>query len=183
MKHEEREKLADQILDAALKQYSDAEPRPGLETRILANLAATPRHRPFALPRVAWAAMAAFALLAITFGIWQHRRPAQISHAPAVIVPSVPAPLPPAPSAPMQMTQPVAVATRRHKVPQPKPLVQEALRQDQFPSPQPLSEDERLLLTYLHTTPREEVLVVLAQLQAEREEGMKRFNAAAPLVH
>jgi hypothetical protein len=57
------------------------------------------------------------------------------------------------------------------------------MRQDQFPSPQPLSDDERLLLTYLRTTPREEVLVVLAQLQAEREEGMKRFNTDPPLGH
>ena len=183
MNPEEREKLADQFLDAALKQYSAAEPRPGLETRILANLAMATPHRPFAFPRIAWAAIAAFALLAITFGIWQHRRPVQTAHAPAVFVPSVPAPLPPPPAAPIQTTQPVALATRRHKVPLPKPPVQEAMRQDQFPSPQPLSDDERLLLTYLRTTPREEVLVVLAQLQAEREEGMKRFNTDPPLGH
>jgi hypothetical protein len=183
MSHEEREKLADQFLDAALKQYSAAEPRPGLETRILANLAtATPR-RLFAFPHIAWAAVAAFALLAITFGIWQHRRPAQSAHAPAAIEPSVPAPLPPTPAAPIQTTHNAAVATRRHRVPLPQPPVEEAMRQEQFPSPQPFSEDERLLLTYLRTTPREEVLVVLAQLQAEREEGMKRFNADPPLGH
>lgn len=182
MNHEERARLAEQLLDAALQQYSAAEPRPGLETRILANLATATLRRPFSFPRLAWAAVAAFALLAITFGIWRHHRPAPIAHAPAVFVPSVPAPLQPTPASPMQTTQPVAVAARRHKVARTLP-VQEEIRQEQFPSPQPLSEDERLLLTYLRTTPREEVLVAVAQLQAEREEGMKRFNTDAPLAH
>lgn len=182
MNHEEREQFADQFLDAALKQYSAAEPRPGLEDRILTNLAATasPRRSVFAMPGFAWAAAAAFALLLIAFGIWHSRRPAEVAHTPAQ--PAVAAQLPLAPALPAAMPPPVTTK-RRHKIPAQELALREPPRLDQFPSPEPLSDQERLLLTYLRTTPREEVLVAVAQLQAEREEGLKRFNTDAPLAH
>ena len=40
MRTEDNDQSAERWLDAALKQYGEAEPRPGLENRMLANLQA-----------------------------------------------------------------------------------------------------------------------------------------------
>lgn len=180
MNHEEREQFAERWLDSALQQYSAAEPSPGMEVRILAA-ATPPRRFVFALPRFAWAAAAALALCIIAIGIWQHRKPAEVAHAPAQ--PAAIAQLPAALATPGIAPQPAPAVKRLHKIPTQELALREPPRQDQFPSPEPLSDQERLLLTYLRTTPREEVLVAVAQLQAEREEGMKRFNADPSLSH
>ena len=189
MNREEREQFAERLLDQALQQYSAAEPRLGLEARILQNLAnrrPQPWYSVFAMPRFIWPLAATVALLAIALGTWQYRKPAP--HPSEVAQTTAPA----AAAASSEIKSPVAVtptatpvARPRHKT-QPPQLARreppsELPRREQFPSPAPLSDQERLLLTYLRTTPKEEVLLAVAQREAEREQDMERFfNDSTP---
>jgi hypothetical protein len=191
MNREEREQFAERLLDQALQQYSAAEPRPDLEARILHNLAnrrTQPWYSFFAMPRFIWPLMATAALLAIALGTWQYRKPAM--HPSEVAQTSAPAAtrtIVPPEIAPSSAVSPTAtpIATRRHTA-QPPQLARrepppELPRREQFPSPAPLSDQELLLLTYLRTTPREEVLLAVAQREAEREQEMERFfNDSTP---
>jgi hypothetical protein len=170
MTPEEREQFAEHLLDSALRQYSAAEPRPGLESRILANLG----RRPFAVAQFAWAAAAA-ALLAVVFGIWQHNRPAaEVPHAPGP--PPFITQLPVAPAAP-RATPLASAPARKHRVAAAGPTKLAPPQRPEFPSPAPLSEQETLMLAYLHQTPRDEVLVVIARHLAEANEVVRRFDA------
>src|ERR1700761_8576215 len=57
--------LAERWLDSALDRYTDAEPRPGFETRLLASVAAERSKRPRWNLRWHWIAIAATAAVAI----------------------------------------------------------------------------------------------------------------------
>jgi hypothetical protein len=179
MNPEERERIAEKFLDAALKQYSAAEPRPGLETRILANLASARKPKPSLLgfPRAAWLAAAALVLLAVSVGVLRHRRePIQVR-----TVTPLTAPLPQPqefasaakPARPV-VTRPAVkvVEASQHQRPAAPPATP---RLDRFPRPAPLSEQDRLLLAYVDNTPRAEILATTARLTAEREADLKRF--------
>lgn len=174
MSHEEREQRAEKFLDAALKQYSAAEPRPGLETRILANLTRAPKPKPFAFgfPRASWMAAAALLLLAISVGVIRHRqepnevRTSMPHKAPAPQLQDFASAAKPTPPA-------IKVAGTHHRqVPVATPATPHL---DRFPRPAPLSEQDRLLLAYVDNTPRAEVLATTARLIAEREADLKRF--------
>jgi hypothetical protein len=189
MNREEREQFAERLLDQALQQYSAAEPRPGLEASILhklANRSPQPWYSLFAVPRFIWPLAATAALLVIALGTWQYRKPAP--H-PSEVAQTPP---PAAAIASSEIESPVAVspaatpiATRGHKT-QPPQLARresppELPRREQFPSPAPLSDQELLLLTYLRTTPRDEVILAVAQREAEREQEMEQFfNDSTP---
>jgi hypothetical protein len=188
MNREEREQFAERLLDQALQQYSAAEPRSGLETRILQNLAERrpqPWYSLFAMPRFVWPLAVTAALLAIALGTWQYRKPAL--H-PSEVARTVAPAAPPAPSETkpsVSISTAAPVAPRRHQT-QPAQLARrepspEIPRREQFPSVAPLSDQERLLLTYLRTTPKEEVLLAVARREAEREQEMEQFfNDATP---
>ncbi len=64
-----REHDVEQWLDSALSQYGNAEPRTGLESRVLANLRAE-RNRNASRWRWCWAAGTAAALALILVGLW-----------------------------------------------------------------------------------------------------------------
>ena len=132
-------RLVDELLDASLRRYADAEPRAGLEGRILAGTRARRRaqHR-----RMAWAwalavAAAAVALLVVA-------RPRRQSP-PAPVAAETPAPLraPVAARAAPPAPPPVPRRPRRHTAPRTVDL-----RPQEFPTPRPLSEQEKLLLAY-----------------------------------
>ena len=60
----------DRLLDGALAQYSQVEPRAGLEERVLANLRSQPAHRPWWMWVAIPAAVAAVVLVAIMKSCW-----------------------------------------------------------------------------------------------------------------
>jgi len=169
MKPDEREHLADRLLDTGLKQYADAEPRPGLEDRILANLRAEQARvsAPRWWPTVA--AVAAVLLIAIT--LWFARKPGRTTptvtanHAPAV------------PAVGNQTASGIATSMPRAHFPavsvarfQPKPHVRQSValpKLEQFPSARPLSKQEKLMLAYVQQTPKEELLAVATKQQQE----------------
>jgi hypothetical protein len=50
---------------------------------------------------------------------------------------------------------------------------------EQFPTPAPPSEQDRLLVSYVNRTPQPELLATNARLAAERDADLKRFFADA----
>lgn len=161
MADRESDDAIDQLLDSVLSQYSSVEPRPGLETRILASIAdsrsaISSRH---SILRWAWAAgiAAAFAAIAV-FSLLSRPTPRapQSSHAaqtrtqPAVEAPVVQVRHPQDDLRQVRAAHPRSATVRRARAID--------VRQEIFPTPVPLSEQEVLLLQYLSQTPRQEKL-------------------------
>ncbi len=166
----------DDMLDSMLAHYSSAEPRSGLENRILANL-----HEAEKGPsqgwwnfKWLWSGTVAAAIIVAAVLINGRHRIEPPTH--VIVKTNQPTPQPGIqPHAPIARQETARVHRRK---PSTVPIAQkkEALalsqRPTNFPTPVPLSEQERLMFTYLENTPRE---VVVAQIprnddQKEAEE-------------
>jgi len=174
MADQEKDKKIDDMLESLLANYSSAEPRPGLETRILANLRdAEGREagRGWWGFKWLWAGVALAGLIVGGVLISGKRRIAPPTHTvvqtvqPAVQQPVIQQPIIQQPMA--QSSVPAAVGAtpaihHRHKTlargPQQNTTLAWSQRPAVFPTPTPLSEQERLLLSYYSRTPREEVI-------------------------
>ena len=169
----------DEILDSLLKQYSHVEPRPGLEQRILANLSDATRSEtnlPWWNFKWLWAGGAVAAVIIFAAVLIAGR-----SHvaAPTPTVVQTQHPAPPQPE--VQRTLPATTANvgRFHqKTPVAAHSQNAALALSQwpaiFPTPTPLSEQERLMFAYLANTPQE---VVVAQMQRDDQKEADAFWA------
>ncbi|HEY6971280.1 MAG TPA: hypothetical protein VJA94_18870 [Candidatus Angelobacter sp.] len=158
MAERENEKRLDELLDSFLARYSDAQPRPGFQTRLLANLrtrsAVHSRITNPGLSRLLWAAATATVLIAVTLTVY-FLRVADLPEAPTIRAAGVP--VLPAGSG-VVLPPGTQHSGKRHKSLQKSPTAVVAeVRQQVFPSPEPLSEQEQLLLRYLARTPKEEV--------------------------
>jgi len=165
----------DDMLDSLLANYSSAEPRPGLETRILANLREAEKRASQGWWNFKWiwaGVVTAAIIVAAVLINGRHR----IEPPRDVIVKSSPA-------VPQPEIQPQAPAVRNEtaRIHQRKPLASTRApnatlalneRPANFPTPVPLSEQERLMFTYLENTPRE---VVIAQIP--RNDDQKESEA------
>jgi len=170
----------DRTLDAALEKYAAVEPRAGLEDRILANLRAAQKESPVR-SGWRWHAVAAVAVLVIVVAVVALRsgRP---SH-PAI------AKHPPATEAPLRQTAVAAPAGAENAVhPQTRRMVAKVVsptpppadvaavpKLDQFPSPQPLSQQEQMLASYVAQFRPQAVLIARVmneELQRDRIEVM-----------
>lgn len=178
-----QEKDVDQLLDAVLAQYGKAEPRAGLETRVLANLRAE-RDRIASRHRWWWAGIAV-ATAAIAVAVWlghgdgartpgispstvaRHENRERADH-PAVH----PDPQP-------RVTQQAKEAVHRRPI-RPEvhnPQAGEAAKLEQFPAPAELSDQEKLLARYVQEFPQRAALIARAQTDLrERNE----LEMAAP---
>lgn len=152
----------DDMLDSLLANYSLAEPRPGLEARILANLREAEKEAPQGWWNFKWlwtgAVMAAIVVAAVLIN-GRHR----VAPPTNVVVKTTQ----PAPQPEIQHHAPAArveIAGIHRRKPSTVPTTQQnvtlALRERPavFPTPTPLSEQEKLLLSYVAGTPREEVI-------------------------
>ena len=156
----------DELLDNALAEYSNVEPRAGLEGRILANLSTAgvePERFSFLRFWPQWAVACAivFGILALT--VWKTKpAPQQIAKeetvkvVPRVIVPS------PTPGVPTKKVVKPPVPTQRPQqpaMPTPEAAPQQVavVKQPVFPAPSPLSDQERLLFSYMRRTDRAEI--------------------------
>jgi hypothetical protein len=152
----------DELLDSLLSEYSNTEPRPGLETRILASLqdagAATASRRWNMQWLWAGAAIAAVALFAAVFMGRHHAAPSPKDNIVHVQQP---------PQQPREVQprgpEKAAGSFRRPPLPQGRRQPQNSdlalnRRPPIFPTPVPLSEQEQLLLRYVAGTPREELI-------------------------
>ncbi len=165
MNADDRERQAEQWLDAALSHYSDVQPRPGLEQRILASLEA--RRRPLRWSRWLWIPAAAVLIVSAAL-LWNLHRSALpvvvVSKAPpqrteaAGLNPRIIRTVPPAVHLRRVAPRRMQAAVRRPEPP----------KQEVFPSPEPLSEQERLALGLVRNAPEEALGLAQAQ-EAERE--------------
>lgn len=170
-----RQDQFDHWLDDALRQYGNAEPRSGLETRILANLRAAQNH---AARRSTWtwilagSTVSALVIASLWFSGESHEH--QRKNATTV---SIKAPVlqDRADVAPLSSSQNKPTTTkhaaRKARRTNSRLELAGAPRLSQFPSPRPLSEQERLLLAYVREFPKEAAEV--AREQAEREKEME----------
>lgn len=160
------------MLDSLLANYSSVEPRPGLENRILANLRdaeGSEASRGWWGFKWVWAGavLAAVVLAGVLIGGKRHGAPPSntvVKTGQPVQQPLVQQPVIQQPR--VQSSVPPAVGSERvihrNKTLAPGPQQNASLAWSQrpavFPTPTPLSEQERLLLSYYSHTPREEVI-------------------------
>jgi hypothetical protein len=182
----------DRMLDAALTKYAAVEPRTGLEERVLATLRAAHAH---VSDRAWWrwgAIAAVVAVFLVTLALT--RRSDKQPHPVVANRPGV-ATQPPkertmqtVSNAQSSGVRPVRIrpdAARKVAAPLAPPTLAIARppKLDQFPSPQPLSEQERILQSYVAENPEQAVLLARARTEALRQdqlEEMKSFPASAP---
>jgi hypothetical protein len=178
-------------LDAALGKYAAVEPRAGLEDRILANLRAE-RAR---VPDRAWwrwcvaGALATVVVLALALA-WRSGKPprpvvanhssatTQAAKEPAIEVISSGGADEHRPQASARARTRITNLIRRETVVATNPKLDQP-KLDQFPSPRPLSEQEKILQSYVAEYPEKAVLIARARseaLQHDLEEmHMKAF--------
>jgi hypothetical protein len=151
MKDKETDRFVDELLDASLRGYKGQEPPAGLETRLLANLRA--RERAAKARRWVWAlgAAAATALAAVAVALYvPYHRPAPVPPFPQAMTSKAGPPL-------VVAVPPRAPSAARAAVRQAQVLTAQRRRPEQFPTPIPLTEQEKLLLLYLRNTPSSEL--------------------------
>jgi len=172
----------DRLLDASLAKYADASPRAGLEERILANLqseqSSESTHSLWQWGLVA--ALAAVALLAVAvslrFGKAAH--PVIANHAAVSTPDSTKSPLPEPQPESHETTAPVRRVHRTVRRPaQPRNLIADGPKLDQFPSPQPLSEQEKAALEYVERYPEQASLMAQAQTAFAKQEELEKNSA------
>jgi hypothetical protein len=167
----------DRELDAALARYTAVEPRAGLEARVLANLRAAralSSPSPWAWPRVTALAAAALILVAVAVSVWISGKETKAVHHPPLIRPGakvathkedLPA-----------MPDPVAVRKRSGHGRRPLQRIATAgPKLSVFPSPQPLSEQEKMLQYYVADYPEHALLVARALTNALRPDQLKEM--------
>jgi hypothetical protein len=177
----------DDGLDFALRQYGEAEPRPGLEERVLANLRAD-RGRTVAWAWWPWAALAGVAAIAMVVAVPLLRKPGKTTatntaQGPLTAINGTEARVTNGDKQ-HPVTSPARVLSKR-----PSTLgshstlrVAASLKLEQFPSPQPLSEQEEILASYVAQYQEQAVLVARArtqELQRDRAEEMRETSADA----
>jgi hypothetical protein len=160
----------DQLLDSALRRYGNVEPRPGLEGRVLARLAAEASR---SHGRAWWVwGLAGAAAMIVVIGMWiggGHRR----SNTPAVSVrPNVSkreqklATVMP----PVELNKPAVRRVRSLKTAAPVRMAKIAEpRLQQFPSPRPLSQQETVIAEYVQHFPEEAKLISQEQQKFDEE--------------
>jgi hypothetical protein len=193
----------DRELSAALAKYSSAEPRVGLEQRVLANLQAerakTPSHAwwrwrtTMTTTTASTAAAAAVAIVLIALAwrsngpsrpaIANHPSPAQGGNAVAAQVATVTNNSGQGSSSQKSGPQELKPAQRqiaRQTAPSARQTVAAAPpKLDQFPSPQPLNEQEKILARYVAQFPEHAVLVARARTQSLREDREDEIREAS----
>ena len=161
MADQENDRKMDEMLDSLLANYSSVEPRPGLETRILANLREAEKKAPseWWSFKWIWAGMVAGAIVMAAVLIGGRHRTVP----PANVMVKIDQPVP---QPEIQLQAPIArqeTARIHRRKPSTPTLPQNATlalnqRPAVFPTQTPLSEQERLLLSYYIRTPREELI-------------------------
>ena len=187
MSEKDNNRFVDELLDAALTRHRGAEPRPGLEGRVLAHLRAEPRPAPWfrwgwlpALASVAALMLAVGAFYAARRGVPPERVSSRVAHTaeqPPAAAPSAPAEL----SVPLRQPRP---AEPRLKQPQPVQVavVVASPRRPQFPTPAPLSEQEKLLLRYVKETPKEVLMAYRAVGQPMEDLQIEELRIPALVI-
>ena len=177
MKPEDTEHLANRWLDAGLNELGQAEPRLGLAARVLANLETEAGRR----RNWRWQWWPAFATVLVVAAVvlFELNRPQEKQTAVAseekkeIVSQETTAKVgdtPPVSAHWVQLRQVPKKASGRSNT------NGQAPRLEQFPSPHPLSEQEKLLAQYVEERPQE--AMVVAKMRAELlKQDMRAFEA------
>ena len=175
----DKNRFVDELLDSALAHQRAATPRPGLETRILegVRVAASERN---ALGKV-WKWGVAVAAVVVMFVVV---RVAYRSHSPVPQTPQAANAVPaPSPKETLNANaEPTPVARPATKVAQPNRIARHESKPShrveahhwpsQFPTPAPLTEEQKALVQYVYETPPE----VLAEPIFKTEPTVQRVE-------
>jgi hypothetical protein len=170
---EPHDNSCDAWLDKALHQYGETEPRPGLEARIFANLAANSRTE---TPFWKWGWIAAFAtFLILGLSVWLNHHD-HLLHTTPIAESSRPETM---------HIGPVQRSAETAQPPKSKEVIAKAhaakteasafkrLARDprlpQFPAQRPLSKQEQLLKQYVEQFPAEAMVVARVQTETQKE--------------
>lgn len=180
--------VLDRELDAALAQYA-VEPRPGLGERVLANLSAERKQRS-AHSWWRWGAVAAIAaLLMVTSTVlwrsgesWKRSLRLQAlnskqDNAASATLATASGGIDQTPLTHPALSRKQAVRDRRRSA---AVVKASGPRLDEFPSPQPLSEQERILERYVARYPEQAALVAQARAEALRKDLAEEMKISAP---
>lgn len=144
----------DRLIDSALAGYSNAEPLAGLEARVLNRVRVTQARRRL----LVWGLALAVAASVVVVGIVKRTAPTTVPKS-AEIVQAKPA-LPTAVTR-LARVMPKRVSVKRSRRPKPLPKL------EQFPSPAPLTAEERALVALAQQDPEE--LGKFAEMERESE--------------
>ena len=173
MESKDKEQFVNNWLDSALKQYGEAEPRGGLENRVLAAARAERRTTHNWRWRPALAALAAILLIAAgTYLVRWQRGNGQPPLAKENQLPTNQKALQPSPAKTSPVTEAANGRSRLPRTHSRRVVESAAARLDQFPSPEPLSEQEKILARYVQQFPREANVTAQIQTELAREEMM-----------
>ncbi len=185
MADQETPKQLDDLLDSLLSQYSDVEPRPGLETRILARIAES---RYATIPPLSrlnwrWTAVASAVLAAIVVFLF-YSKPVKQGPPQVKRVQLSPQKLTSAPQGPIsdRHAPPSGTVVRRRPPASIRQVAAVEAKREVFPSPEPLSDQERLLFRYLSRTPKRELLAQSHPDPPPREESVEDVHGLFPDV-
>jgi hypothetical protein len=178
----------DDMLDSLLANYSSAEPRVGLETRILANLREAEEKKAsqgWWNFKWLWAGMVTAAFIVAAVLNSGRNRVEPTTH--VIVKTNQPAPQPEIqPHAPIARQETARVHRRKSStVPTAQRNAALALneRPAVFPTPTPLSEQEKLVLSYFAGTPREQVIAQSHPDEPPLMEGQDQTEAIPDLMH
>lgn len=182
----ERERELNEWLESALGQYSKGEPRAGLENRILARLQAE-RDRIASRRPWWWAGATAVATATLILAVWlghgdRTRTPDAIGVAARTAAgggdrPTTHRGVSPATRHPVELF--AAKAKRQpstHRMTDAH-QVGDVAKLDQFPTPTPLSDQEKLLARYVEQFPQRAALIARAQTDLQER---NQLEMAAP---
>lgn len=179
---------ADGELDDALAKYARVAPRAGLEERILANLRAeqarVPDHARWRWSVAIVLAAVVVAALVVGWRTGKSSRPLMVNH-PSMSAPDPndPRPKVAANDGAKQLHAAGQVSKRAATHRSPRPTVVAAVnpKLDQFPSPQPLSEQEEILASYVAQFHAQAVLIArVANQELQRDRAELIENAQGP---
>jgi hypothetical protein len=179
MELNDRNPILDNLLDRGLKQYSQVLPRTGLEMRVLANLRAEQENQ-VAHTWLWWPTVVTVTLCALAAGaLFMIRKP---GNNPELRIQQ-------SASDAVNQGRPGPVATNPASTPMLSPgskwgtsvrsrsrvaSISVEPRLEQFPSPAPLSEEEKVLVRYIQERPHEAALMARAQAELSKQDG-KQF--------
>jgi hypothetical protein len=186
----------DRALDAALAKYTAVEPRAGLEERIFAHLhhanlqAESTRAANRAWWRMRWGWTAALAIVVVIFIFamtltLRSSKPSQpsVKNIPSITIPGPHETKKQEPELANRNENPAPPRRERvrHGVtPQPEAVADaDYPKLDKFPSPRPLSGQEKMLLEYVQQNPEEAAMIAQAQTAFARQQELER-NAPQP---
>jgi len=176
----------DRELDTALAKFATAEPRTGIEERILVNLR-TERRRSATYAWWRWPVAAALAAIVVSVLVtWRPGKPVQntAAQSPATTRSARPPRTQVANNDSSGPARPCkAISEKRLKtqaVSRAAMAVASAPKLEHFPSPQPLSEQETILARYVTNYPERAALIAQARTEELRRDNAEEMGEAAP---